>query len=61
MDWEVKICHSYREANACADALANLGCDHDPGLHMYDQCPPRVSSLLLADVMGITTPRVIVA
>ncbi|KAK2422059.1 Polynucleotidyl transferase, ribonuclease H superfamily protein [Trifolium repens] len=59
MDWEVKICHSYREANACADALANLGCDHGPGLHVYNQCPPRVSSLLLADVMGITTPRII--
>jgi hypothetical protein len=36
MDWEVKICHSYREANVFADALANLGCDHDLRLHMYD-------------------------
>ncbi|GAU42972.1 hypothetical protein TSUD_188450 [Trifolium subterraneum] len=59
LDWDVKICHSYREANACADALANLGCDHGPGLRVYEQCPPKISSLLLADVMGITTPRVI--
>ncbi|XP_045810455.1 uncharacterized protein LOC123904892 [Trifolium pratense] len=59
MDWEVKICHSYRESNACVDALANLGCDHEPGMRVYEQCPMSLSSLLLADVMGITTPRVI--
>ncbi|PNX68029.1 hypothetical protein L195_g063792, partial [Trifolium pratense] len=34
MDWEVKICHSYRESNAFADALANLGCDHEPGMRV---------------------------
>ncbi|GAU35983.1 hypothetical protein TSUD_207870 [Trifolium subterraneum] len=59
MDWEVRICHSYRESNACVDALANLGCDHEPGMRVYEQCPTSLSSLLLADVMGITTPRVI--
>ncbi|MCI74087.1 ethylene responsive transcription factor 1b, partial [Trifolium medium] len=53
-------CHSYREANACADTLANMGCEHGPGLRLYDQCPPRLSSLVLADVMGIATPRIIV-
>ncbi|PNX78219.1 ribonuclease H [Trifolium pratense] len=53
MDWEVNICYSYRKANDCADALANLGCNHDPGLRVYEQCPPSVSSLMLADVMGI--------
>ncbi|GAU29740.1 hypothetical protein TSUD_392290 [Trifolium subterraneum] len=58
LDWDVKICHSYRETNVCVDALANLGCDHGPGLRVYEQYPPRVSSSLLADVMGITTPRV---
>lgn len=26
-DWEVKIYHVYREANKCADVLANMGCD----------------------------------
>ena len=26
MVWEVKVQHSYREANTCADALANIGC-----------------------------------
>jgi hypothetical protein len=55
----VKTCHSYREENACVDALVNLGCDHNLGLRVYDQCSSRVSLLLLADVMGITTPKII--
>jgi ribonuclease HI len=59
LDWEILVCHSYREANACADALANMGCDHGPELRVYDQCPASLISLLQADVMGITTPRVI--
>ncbi|GAU23291.1 hypothetical protein TSUD_237450 [Trifolium subterraneum] len=58
MNWEVQICHSYRESNACVDALANLGCDHEPGMRVYEQYPTSLSSLLLADVMGITTPKV---
>ncbi|MCI32337.1 hypothetical protein A2U01_0053550, partial [Trifolium medium] len=24
-DWEIRIQHSYREANKCADMLANIG------------------------------------
>jgi ribonuclease HI len=59
LDWEVKVCHSYREANGCADALANMGCEHGLGIRVYDLCPPRLSSLLLADVMGIATSRII--
>jgi ribonuclease HI len=60
LDWEVKVCHSYREANACADALANMGCEHGPGLRLYDHCPSRLRSLVQADAMGIATPRSIV-
>jgi hypothetical protein len=59
LDWEIIVCHSYRKANACADALANMGCEHGPELRVYDQCPASLISLLQADVMGITTPRVI--
>ncbi|GAU39546.1 hypothetical protein TSUD_37990 [Trifolium subterraneum] len=58
--WEIRICsHSYHEANACADALANMGCDNEPGLCVYEQCTTSLSSLLLKDVMGISTPSVI--
>jgi hypothetical protein len=50
-----KMCYSYCEVNACADALANMDCEHCPGLHMYDHCP-----FFLVDVTRITSPRVIV-
>jgi len=59
LEREVKIWHSYREENSSADALANMGCEHAPGLRVYEQCPARLSYLVLADVMGIATPRVI--
>jgi hypothetical protein len=61
LDWEIKVCHSYREANVCADALANMGCEHGPGIRLYDHCHSRLSLFLLADAIGIITPRVIVA
>jgi hypothetical protein len=52
------IISTYMEANACTDILANMRCDHGPELRVYDQCPTSLNSLLQADVMGITTPRV---
>jgi hypothetical protein len=36
MNWEVEICHSYCESNACADAIVNLECDHESGMHVYE-------------------------
>ncbi|MCI12311.1 ribonuclease H protein, partial [Trifolium medium] len=55
LDWEIVVCHSYREANSCVDALTNMGCEHEPRLRVYEQCPARLSFMLLADNMGITT------
>lgn len=48
LEWKIKVCHSYRETNACADALAYIGCDHGSGLRMYE-----------ANVTEITTPKVV--
>jgi hypothetical protein len=59
LDWEVVISHTYREANKCADALANYGCSMDNGIIYFDRCPSSISNLLLFDVLGNTTPRVI--
>jgi ribonuclease HI len=59
LDWEVVISHTYREANKCADALANYGCSMDSGIIYFDRCPSSISNLLLFDVLGNTTPRVI--
>jgi hypothetical protein len=47
MDYEVRVYHVYRrvyhvyrEANGCADALTNMGCDHDPYKVFYEQQHP---------------------
>ncbi|MCI36411.1 ribonuclease H protein, partial [Trifolium medium] len=39
MDWEVVVHHSYREANQCADVLANHGCNMQAGCVYFDHCP----------------------
>jgi ribonuclease HI len=57
LDWEVVIDHVYREANKCADMLANIGCTLDTHMVYYDICPIECHSVMLADVLGIATPR----
>jgi ribonuclease HI len=59
MDWEVEVSHIYREANKCADALANIGCSLDYETLYYDVCPAQLSDLVATDSMGISTPRLI--
>ncbi|GAU14017.1 hypothetical protein TSUD_168420 [Trifolium subterraneum] len=59
LDCEVNIVHAYRESNQCADALASIGCTLDKEIIYYNDCPLEIKELLLADVMGITTPRMI--
>jgi hypothetical protein len=58
-DWEIEIQHSYREANKCADLLANIGCDSGGPLIYYESCPTPLSLLFAADIMGVATPRLI--
>jgi ribonuclease HI len=59
MEWEVKVQHSYREANNCADALANMGCRMGHGMMFYESCPTQISHLLAADQAGISFSRLI--
>jgi len=59
LEWEVKVCHTYREANLCVDALAKLGCSFGSTLICYESCPSQISHLFLADVVGISIPRLI--
>jgi hypothetical protein len=49
----------YRESNQCADVLATIGCMLNKEVIYYTVCPIKIRGLLLADEMGITTPRVI--
>jgi hypothetical protein len=39
--------NAYRDSNKCVNVLANI------------ECPSQIRELLLADVLGITTPRLI--
>jgi ribonuclease HI len=57
--WDVKILHSYREANKCADALASMGCILDCNIVFFETCPSSIRNLFSADVMGFSTPRLI--
>ncbi|KAL5142618.1 hypothetical protein HKD37_09G025763 [Glycine soja] len=45
----------YEQANYCADALANLACGLEEDYVIFDH--PKL--LLLADVSGVSTPRLI--
>lgn len=59
MDWYVVVFHSYREANRCADALANIACSLDYNLKIFGTCPTQIGHLLIAEIIGIATPRII--
>ncbi|GAU31911.1 hypothetical protein TSUD_270960 [Trifolium subterraneum] len=42
MDWEVEVNHIYREANKCADALANMGSNFDYDIKIFYSCPSQL-------------------
>ncbi|PKI50207.1 hypothetical protein CRG98_029390 [Punica granatum] len=53
--------HTYREANKCADHLANLGVDLPDCLVSLTYPPPSLRKLLFEDAMGLTSPRTVSA
>jgi ribonuclease HI len=57
LEWEIKIRHSYREANKCADALVNMTCDGGYSFMLYEHCPAQINLLFLADSISISTPH----
>jgi hypothetical protein len=59
LDWQVEISHTYREANKCADASANIDCSTGYDIMYYESCPSQISELYLADSLGITAHRLI--
>lgn len=59
LDWDVCFSHCYREANACADAMATISCDEDVVLCLFESPPTLISPLWLTDLIGVVTPRVI--
>jgi ribonuclease HI len=59
MDWIVEISHTYREANKCADVLANIGCSLSYDVVFYDSCPDNISDIYVSDTQGSSTPRLV--
>ena len=58
-DWTVEIRHTYKEGNRCADWLANYSLTQSLGSHISQDPPSELLSLLLADALGVATPRLI--
>jgi hypothetical protein len=42
-----------------AHALTNMGCNGDDSLINYELSPAQVSNLLLAEIVGVSTPAMI--
>ncbi|MCH94985.1 putative non-LTR retroelement reverse transcriptase, partial [Trifolium medium] len=57
--WEVKIIHVFREANRCADMLANMGSEGPIGFEFFANPPPRVMQIVDDDIRGVSFPRLI--
>ncbi|OMP01064.1 reverse transcriptase [Corchorus capsularis] len=53
----IKISHSFREANQAADAFANRGRMLDESFVVYNCIPDFVMNILIANTMGISFPR----
>lgn len=56
-EWRMK--HVRREANLCADLLANMGADRrdDGGTVVFEDLPADLSLILLNDVLGLGVMR----
>ncbi|XP_074301475.1 uncharacterized protein LOC141632870 [Silene latifolia] len=59
--WHADIFHIYREANACADWLANEGVKQSQQLVRYDlsNLPSQLYKLMQKDVGGVAWPRLV--
>jgi ribonuclease HI len=58
-NWFIEVSHTYRKANKCADALANIGCTLATECVFYDRCPAQIIDMYKFDLQGNSTPRLI--
>ena len=56
-DWEVRVLHVDREANACVDALAKRGTHQQHILSVYGSCPSFVYVCYVRDLVGLGATR----
>ncbi|KAJ8762621.1 hypothetical protein K2173_008060 [Erythroxylum novogranatense] len=58
-DWQVEMQHIYREANQCADRLANIALGYPLGVHWLHTCPHELEYMILGDIIGANVPRLV--
>lgn len=58
-DGEVSLHHIFREANKCADVLANLGFELYMAKVEFDSPPSIVQQVMFDDFRGISFPRLV--
>jgi hypothetical protein len=56
---EVRIINVFREANRCADMLANIGCKISDNIVYFVQPPSEVVQLVDDDYRGVSFPRTV--
>jgi ribonuclease HI len=44
LEWKVELTHSYREANKCADKMANVECSLEYETTLFEDCPDFLKS-----------------
>ncbi|RYR36134.1 hypothetical protein Ahy_A10g051174 [Arachis hypogaea] len=57
---DVEVRHMYRETNFCADTLAKLGQEHEPGIKFWEQQPPCLFHHHLVDASRMKFSRIVV-
>lgn len=57
LPWHLVFQHTLREGNACADWLAKYGANMDQHFVTWNSYPAQLSSMLLADAMGVLHTR----
>ncbi|XP_072074464.1 uncharacterized protein [Arachis hypogaea] len=59
-DWNVKLCHTYREGNKSADWLAKESLQACLGFHFIDTMPTGLRNIIDDDARGVSLPRFII-
>jgi ribonuclease HI len=56
---EVRIIHVFREANLCADMLANISCNNIGSINIvyFEHPPSKVTQIVDDDYMGVSFSR----
>ncbi|KAK2365720.1 Polynucleotidyl transferase, ribonuclease H superfamily protein [Trifolium repens] len=56
---EVQIIHVFREANRCADMLANMSCSNTGSIVYFEHPPAEVIQIVDDDYRGVSFPQLV--